>query len=222
MCDEKFVVYLRVSTQKQGASGLGLEAQSSAVQSYVKAHGDKIIETFIEVESGKRSDRPKLAEAIDACHVYGARLLIARLDRLSRNAAFLLNLRDSGVRFTCCDMPEANEMVIGIMAVMAQHEAELISKRTKAALGEAKKRGTKLGGLRPGHVALDGSKASLGLSARQSKAAARADRLKPIVDGIRKSGINTPSGIAKALTARGVPAPRGGAWQAIQVQRLGV
>ena len=141
----KFVVYLRVSTAKQGRSGLGLEAQREAVQRFVAERGGKIIAPeFIETESGKRNDRPELAKALKRCRATRANLVVAKLDRLSRNAAFLMTLRDSGVQFVAADLPEANTMTVGVMAVVAQYEREAISARTKAALAAAKARGTGL------------------------------------------------------------------------------
>jgi DNA invertase Pin-like site-specific DNA recombinase len=140
----KYVGYYRVSTQKQGNSGLGLEAQKSAVKNYLK-HGDELIEEFQEIESGKKNNRPQLHRAIDYCKENNAILLIAKLDRLSRNAGFIYTLRDSNVDFVCADMPDASKVTIGIMAVLAQEERERISQRTKAALGELKRKGVKLG-----------------------------------------------------------------------------
>jgi DNA invertase Pin-like site-specific DNA recombinase len=141
----KFVAYYRVSTHKQGKSGLGLESQQSAVQQYVKHNRGKIIDTHTEVESGKKDNRPELDKAIRRCLLTGATLIIAKLDRLSRDIAFIANLQKSKIEFVCCDMPEANTLTIGMMAVLAQYERELISERTKAGLAAAKARGTKLG-----------------------------------------------------------------------------
>lgn len=136
----KYVGYFRVSTKQQGQSGLGLEAQKAIVQGFLKP-GDELIAELVEVESGKRNDRPKLREAIDLAKAQGATLLIAKLDRLSRNAAFIFALRDSAVEFKACDLPDANTLTIGIFATLAQHERELISQRTKAALAAKKARG---------------------------------------------------------------------------------
>src|SRR3954471_22044869 len=137
MAQGKFISYLRVSTAKQGASGLGIDAQRKAVTDYLNGGRWSLITEVVEVESGKRSDRPKLAEALRLCRLHNATLVIAKLDRLSRDAAFLMKLQNEGVRFVAADMPEANEMVVGIMAVVAQAERKMISARTKAALQAA-------------------------------------------------------------------------------------
>lgn len=139
-----YIAYYRVSTQKQGNSGLGLEAQKTMVKHYLK-DSDILLAEFEEVESGKNDNRPQLQKAIEKCKNEGAVLLIAKLDRLSRNAGFIFLLKDSQVNFKCCDMPEANSLTIGIMAVLAQEERELISKRTIAALEELRSKGKKLG-----------------------------------------------------------------------------
>ena len=147
MC-QNYVGYYRVSTEKQGKSGLGLEAQQTAVEAFIASKGAdaKLVATFTEVESGKRSDnRPELTKAMEHARLTGATLLIAKLDRLSRDAHFLLGLQKAGVRFVAADMPEANELVVGIMAVIAQAERKMISTRTKAALAEARKRVTVTG-----------------------------------------------------------------------------
>ena len=134
----RYIAYYRVSTERQGRSGLGLEAQQAAVAAFLAGNGGPPVAEFIEVESGRKADRPQLARAMEACRLYGAVLLIAKLDRLARNAAFLLSLRDAGIEFRACDLPEANRLVVGIMALVAKHEAEMISARTKAALAAAK------------------------------------------------------------------------------------
>lgn len=140
----KYVCYYRVSTKGQGKSGLGLNDQMEIVQRYLR-EGDIILEEFTEVESGRKSNRPKIQEAIRACQKNGAKLLIAKLDRLSRNVAFVMTLRDSGVDFVACDLPDANTLTVGIMVTFAQHEAERGSERTKAALAQKKAQGFKLG-----------------------------------------------------------------------------
>ena len=139
----KFVSYYRVSTAKQGHSGLGLEAQRASVEAYVK--DGRMVAEYVEIESGKRNDRPKLAQAIAHAGREGATLIIAKLDRLARSVAFIFALRDSGARFIACDMPEAYTLTIGLLAALAQHERELISERTKAALAAKKARGCVLG-----------------------------------------------------------------------------
>ena len=144
----RFVSYLRVSTTKQGANGLGVEAQREAVRSYVSGavgEGASILREYVETESGKRNDRPQLQAAIEHCSLAGARLVIAKLDRLSRNAAFMIGLRDAGVDFVAADMPQADSFTVGILALVAERERDMISQRTKAALAVAKRRGTKLG-----------------------------------------------------------------------------
>ena len=142
----KFVSYLRVSTKRQGESGLGLEAQRNAVTAFLNGGRWKLVEEHVEVESGKHDhNRPALHKALEACKVYGATLVIAKLDRLSRDAHFLLGLQKAGVKFVAADMPEANEMVVGMMALVAQAERRMISERTKAALQAAKARGKRLG-----------------------------------------------------------------------------
>lgn len=141
----KIVSYIRVSTKAQGESGLGLEAQQHAVNHFVNNGGHDLMAAFNEVESGKNNDRPELKKALAMCRESGATLLIAKLDRLSRNAAFLLTLQDSGVEFVCCDCPNADRFTVGILALVAQRERELISQRTREGLAAAKRRGTKLG-----------------------------------------------------------------------------
>jgi DNA invertase Pin-like site-specific DNA recombinase len=141
---KQFVAYYRVSTTKQGVSGLGLEAQRATVNHYVDGRGT-ILSEYTEIESGKKSDRQQLALALAEAKRVGATLLIAKLDRLSRNVGFIFALRDSGVDFTCCDIPDANTLTVGLFAVIAQHERETISKRTVDALAALKARGVKLG-----------------------------------------------------------------------------
>ena len=150
MSQGSIVTYLRVSTARQGKSGLGLEAQQKAVADYLSTGQWNLLEEFVEVESGRNSKRPKLLEAIELCKASGAKLLVAKLDRLARDAAFLMNLKDAGIDFVCADMPEANRLTIGIMALVAEQEREAISKRTKEALAAAKARGVQLGAYRDG------------------------------------------------------------------------
>jgi DNA invertase Pin-like site-specific DNA recombinase len=167
----KFVSYLRVSTARQGASGLGLEAQRATVAAYVAP--DSILREFVEVESGKRADRPQLAAAIAFARMTGARLVIAKLDRLARNVAFVANLMDSGVDFVACDMPEANRLTVHIMAAMAEAEARAISERTKAALAAKRARGDAEWRRHHGHILTDAQRAAAADAAR-AKALAHA------------------------------------------------
>src|SRR6516162_2201556 len=146
MAKGKFVAYYRVSTAKQGVSGLGLEAQRTAVLDYLNGGRWKLVGEFKEVESGKDSGRPALAKALAACRVHNATLIIAKLDRLARNVAFISNLMEAGVEFVAVDFPQANRLTVHILAAVAEHEAAMISARTKAALAAARARGVKLGG----------------------------------------------------------------------------
>jgi DNA invertase Pin-like site-specific DNA recombinase len=206
-----YVAYFRVSTERQGQSGLGLEAQQTAVKQYA----DGIIHSFTEIESGKNDDRPQLQAAIAMCKATGAALLIAKIDRLSRQAAFLLTLRDSGVQIVAADMPHAGTLEFGIRAVVAQHEREEISRRTKAALQAAKARGVKLGSPNPA------AGSAAGIASIQASADQFAQRILPIIADIERSGCTSLRAIAAALTARGVQTARGGrTWGASQVANL--
>ena len=218
----KAVAYFRVSTAKQGASGLGLDAQRAAVEALCAAKGwDLVAPPFTEVESGKRADRPELAKAIARAQVTGAKLVIAKLDRLSRNAAFLLTLRDAGVDFVAADMPDANSFTVNIMALVAQQEREAISARTREALAAAKARGTRLGNPN-GAAALQraGKGNAASVAARIRNADAHAERLRPVLDQMRKDGIVSLSGLAKAMNEGGIRTPRGGRWEATSVRNL--
>jgi DNA invertase Pin-like site-specific DNA recombinase len=218
MSGGKFVAYYRVSTARQGRSGLGLDAQREAVAGYVNGGAWSLVAEFTEVESGKDNARPQLAAALAACRLHGARLVIAKLDRLSRNAAFLLTLRDGGVRFVAADMPDANEMTIGILAVVAQHEREQISARTKAALAVAKARGRKLGN--PANLSNQALGSVRGNATRSGKAKARVVDLAPVVTRLRKAGATSLRELAEGLNREGIPAARGGGWSATQVARV--
>lgn len=152
MATEKFISYCRVSTVKQGASGLGLEAQQATIARYLNGGSWELLDEFVEIESGKKDDRPELAKALHHCRMTGATLVIAKLDRLSRDLHFISSLQKAGVEFVACDMPSANKFTVHIFAALAEHEREMISQRTKAALAALKARGVKLGkpGNRPG------------------------------------------------------------------------
>ncbi len=218
---QRLVAYERVSTARQGQSGLGLEAQRKTIQDFAAARGAKVLARFTEVESGRKADRPELAKALHQAKVTGATLVIAKLDRLSRNAAFLLTLRDSGVRFIAVDMPEANDLTVGIMALVAQAEREAISRRTKEALAVAKARGVRLGNPN-GNAALQ--RAGKGGAALQATVSANADAfardLAPVITDIHAAGHVTLRAIAAELTARGIRTRRGGAWQVSNVRNL--
>jgi DNA invertase Pin-like site-specific DNA recombinase len=214
----KFVAYYRVSTQKQGRSGLGLAAQRQAVADFLDGGDWKVVAEFTEVESGKKSDRPELAKALAMCRLHGARLVIAKLDRLSRNAHFLFGLQEAGADFVAADMPNANQLTVGIMAVVAQDEARRISERTKAALQAAKKRGKVLGGFRGFMPTARMSK--LAAEALRERTDARAADLAPIIKELQEAGKTSLRAIAAGLNERGIPTARGGEWSSPQVMRI--
>ena len=220
MANGKFISYLRVSTQKQGRSGLGLEAQRAAVLGYLNGGKWKLVEEVVEVESGKRNDRPELTRALALCRVHGAKLLIAKLDRLARNVAFIANLMEACVEFEAVDLPQANRLTLHVMAALAEYEAKAISDRTKAALGAAKARGTKLGGRRWAIETLASKANAVSVRVRTEQAHKRADDLAPIVRAIRAAGAVSLRQIADGLNRRGITTARGGQWSAVQVQRL--
>lgn len=216
---ERFVGYFRVSTDKQGRSGLGLEAQQEAVSHFVHARSSTLISEIVEVESGTRANRPMLAEALRLCRVHRATLLIAKLDRLARNVAFISNLMESGVEFEAVDFPSANRLTIHILSAVAEHEAVMIRERTRSALAAAKKRGVKLGGNRGNlpSVALKGSLKSA--EVRRSRAIARANDLGPLVLELKERGLSYRH-IANELNARSIATARGGDWGPSQIHRL--
>jgi DNA invertase Pin-like site-specific DNA recombinase len=212
----KFVAYYRVSTDKQGKSGLGLEAQRAAVMAHL--NGALPTAEFTEVESGRRKDRPQLQAALASCRRHKARLIIAKLDRLSRSVAFISALLEAGVDFVACDMPMANKLTIHILAAVAEHEREMISARTKAALAAAKRRGVRLGSPRPELGAAAGC--ARGASARALMAQRHALEVLPVIAEIKRAGTVTLAGIAAALNERGVASARGGAWSPATVMRV--
>lgn len=220
MATGKWISYLRVSTARQGRSGLGLEAQRDAVAGFLNGGSWSLIAEVVEVESGKRSDRPKLAEALRLCRMHGATLVIAKLDRLARNVAFVSALMDAGVDFVAVDFPQANRLTIHILAAVAEHEAQAISTRTKAALAAAKARGTSLGGDR-GNIRQIGAKGRQVAAVVRSKAAdMKAQDVAATIAEIDATGSMTLRQIAIALDARAIPAPRGGNWSSVQVARI--
>jgi DNA invertase Pin-like site-specific DNA recombinase len=225
----KFVAYFRVSTEKQGRSGLGLEAQRAAVMSFLNGGNWTLVGEFTEVESGKRSDRPQLAAALALCRAHRATLVIAKLDRLARNVAFISKLMEESADFVAADMPQANRLTVHILAAMAEHEREAISARTKAALGAAVARGVKLGA--PSHrdstaatrSLQRGRKAAVKLAtaARIAKADRRSSDLAQVITRIKENGADSARQIAAVLNDEGVPTSRGtGSWQATQVLRI--
>ena len=236
----KYVTYLRVSTTKQGASGLGLEAQRKAVAAFLNGGSWTVLQEFVEIESGKNEARPKLAEALALCRIHNATLVIAKLDRLSRNVHFLTGLQKAGVRFVAADMPEANEMVVQIMPVVAQAERKMISKRTKDALAakaawyanltddqkadlQTRGKAIRLGGPKWDHLGGDAGEAARakGRSARSTLAKTRSSDLAPIVADLRTSGITSLNEMARELTRRGIPTSEGAAeWSPMQVSRM--
>ena len=196
---KQFVTYYRVSTVKQGQSGLGLEAQRATAEGFVKGRGI-IVAEYVEIESGKKDNRPKLRAAIEQANATGATLLIAKLDRLARNASFIFALRDAGVDFQACDLPEANTLTIGIFAVMAQHEREMISARTRAALQARKARGLTLG--TPAN--LNDAARLKGMQARQANAReAKENRQAAELVSLYRAQGHTLRNIAKKLNASG-------------------
>ena len=218
MAEGKFVSYLRVSTVRQGKSGLGIEAQRKAVKDYLDGGNWQLVKEFRETESGKKADRPELAKAFQLCRLIGAKLVIAKLDRLSRDAHFLLGLEKAGVDFVAVDMPHANRLTVGIMALVADEERRMISARTKAALAAAKRRGVKLGGDRGARPTA--KQRALAIAVRQDRADARAADLAPVVKELQLAGSVSLRAIASGLDERGIPTARGGQWSANQVARL--
>jgi DNA invertase Pin-like site-specific DNA recombinase len=221
----KFISYLRVSTAKQGESGLGLEAQRQAVENWLNGGNWELVEEIVEVESGRNHrNRPGLTKALDACRRYGAKLIISRLDRLSRDPVFLLSLRDAGIDFVAVDMPHANRLTIGIMAMVAEQEREAISIRTKAALQAARARGVKLGNPRPETATFHDRARAAAAGAKGSKTrVAAADDfaklIRPLFEG-ELAGLSAHAA-AIELNRRGVQTARGnGRWTARSVLNL--
>lgn len=219
MC--RVAAYYRVSTDGQGRSGLGLDAQRQAVRALCDSRGWEIVSEFTEVESGKRNDRPQLMAALDQARLTGSKLVVAKLDRLSRDAAFTLQLRNSGVDFTCADNPDVNRLTIGLLAVINEDERERISERTKAALAAAKARGQRLGnpnGAAALRRAAKGNAASV--VAIKDNADAFAEGLRGTVGLIRAEGTTSLAGIAAELNARHMVTARGGRWHPSSVRNL--
>lgn len=207
---KKAIPYYRVSTERQGISGLGLEAQQQSVVSFASANQYSLQGEFIEVETGKRNKRPILLEALAACRNQNAILLIAKLDRLGRNVAFISKLMESGVEFKAVDNPYAGKFIVHIMAAFAEHEREMISERTRAALQAAKRRGVQLG-----------ANGKYILSKRNKKRADEfAQKMKPILQKIRSRGINTIRAITDELNKCAIPTFHGGCWHISTVHQI--
>ena len=196
----KSVSYFRVSTVRQGESGLGLDSQRDVVRRFVTSHGMETIGEFTEVESGKKTDadRPQLSDALALCRKIGATLIVSKLDRLSRNALFLLQLQQAGVTFICCDAPNVDKFTVGILALVAQRERELISERTRSALQMAKKRGVRLGTRHPTR------QVKLMVEGNRRQKMDFISKVRPIIDEIKSTGVTTLTEIAQCLTRRGI------------------
>lgn len=223
MADGDFVAYYRVSTARQGASGLGLEAQRAAVASYLNGGAWRILAEFTEVESGRKADRPELEKALHKARLHRVPVVVAKVDRLARSKGFLERIIESGVDVRFCDLPSiegaTGRFILQQMAAVAELEAGLISTRTKAALAAAKQRGQKLGGNRG--VKLAAAAQEAGRAVQTARAAARGSDLAPVIAELRGAGIVSLGGIAQALNERGIPTARGGAgWSPVQVSRV--
>jgi DNA invertase Pin-like site-specific DNA recombinase len=210
----KWIAYYRVSTDRQGDSGLGLDSQRKLVTDYLNGGSWTLAAEFTEIESGKRSDRPQLAAALAMAKRLRAKLIVAKLDRLARNVGFISTLMDSGVEFIAADMPHANKVTLQMLSVFAEYERDLISERTRQALAQAKARGTVLGG--PKRL----EALALGVATNQAKAERFAANVLPIIREIQASGVTTLRGIARTLDARGVQSARGVPWSPEAVNNL--
>jgi DNA invertase Pin-like site-specific DNA recombinase len=226
MADGKFVAYYRVSTKMQGDSGLGLEGQKMAVKQYLNGGNWELVEEVVEIDSGKNNKRIKLLEALKLCRIYDAKLLIAKLDRMSRDVHFISGLMESKVKFVCVDMPEANDMTIHIIAAVAQGEAKAISDRTKAAFAAARERRkangqTTLGGMRSNSHEIHALGNARSIEVRQAKAEMKADDLTVKLMLAKEAGAVTLRQIAAFFNAKNIPTPRkGGQWSAVQIHRV--
>jgi len=220
MATGNFIAYYRVSTDRQGKSGLGLEAQRDAVETFLNGGNWQLVAEFTEIESGKRNDRPELAAALDACRHQKAQLVIAKLDRLARNVHFISGLMESGVDFVAADMPEANKLTVHLLAAVAEHEREQISARTKAALAAARARGKRLGWAMPERKHEQRQAALKGAEAVVGKADTFAANVAPIIREVQAAGITTLQGMADALNARGIKTARGRQWAPATVRNV--
>jgi DNA invertase Pin-like site-specific DNA recombinase len=217
-----FLAYYRVSTGKQGKSGLGMEAQRQAVANYLNGGNWRIVGEFVEIESGRRSDRPELDKALVAARVRQLPLVVAKVDRLTRSVAFLSRLLEAGVDVRFADLPAiegaTGKFLLQQMAAVAELEAGMISARTKAALAAAKRRGKKLGGDRGARLTVKARAA--GRAVLMARAQERASDLAATIKELQAAGCESLRAIAEGLEGRGIPAARGGKWSAVQVARL--
>jgi len=209
MIEQKFVTYYRVSTDRQGRSGLGLDAQREAVSQFLAGRTAIVVTELVEIESGGKDDRPKLREALTACQRNKATLLIAKLDRLARSVAFIANLMDGNTEFVACDMPQASRLVLHVMAAFAEHERQIIGERTKAALAAAKVRGVKLG--------LNGHRLA---AKHKAEATAYSAEISGTITMARGSGARTTRQIADYMNAARIPSRHGGRWHPASVARV--
>lgn len=215
----EIVSYVRVSTARQGSSGLGLDAQRAAIDAYCQQHGVTVAREYREVESGKRSDRPKLIAAIAHAKRAGTKLVIGKLDRLARNVHFISGLMESGIDFVACDVPEANRLLLHVMAAVAENEAKAISDRTIAALQQAKARGTALGATNPNSRNLTDEARAAGAKSTQQKAIEAYAKDAPAMVEMRANGSSLAE-IAQALNDGGHTTRTGKQWNPVQVSRV--
>ncbi len=209
MDSQRFVAYFRVSTDRQGRSGLGLDAQREAVVQFLAGRSATIIAEYVEIESGGKNDRPKLRDAIAACQREKAVLLIAKLDRLARSVLFIANLMDSETEFVAVDMPHASRFVLHVLAAVAEHERQVIGERTKAALAAAKARGVRLG--------LNGARLAV---KHKTEAASFAMEMRGAIMVALDAGARTTEQIAGHFNAAGIPSRQGGRWHPASVARI--
>src|ERR1039457_6160472 len=214
---KNYIAYLRVSTDKQGEQGHGINAQRQAIANYLVACGGELLEEYVEVESGKKNERPELQKAISRCKMSRATLIIAKLDRLSRNLAFIANLMDAGIDFVACDNPYANKLTIHILAAIAEHEREMISRRTREALAAAKAKGILLGGYRG--TTLTDEIRQYALAARWTKSKEYSANVIPVIREQLEAGYSL-NATARILNQQRIVTVRGGKWTAKSVSRV--